>query len=62
VSNQVEGSLSAAYCNVGESEADWDDESGKIEVRFELNATAQGQAGIGIQRVTFNVSALVTLP
>ena len=46
---------------VNSVEVDWDDESGQIEVRVELNAQANGGISLNLQRLSYYVAILAEL-
>ena len=60
--NQYElGSPSSYSYGVQNVEADWDDESGQVEVRFDLFATSQNLY-VTVSKVSYQVSILAALP
>jgi hypothetical protein len=55
------GSPSSYSFGLQNVEADWDDESGQVEVRFEVYATSQNLFAT-VSKVSYQVSILAALP
>ncbi|HEY8869641.1 MAG TPA: hypothetical protein VIM30_09635 [Candidatus Limnocylindrales bacterium] len=48
------GGLNASWA-VNSVEADWDDESGQIELRFETTTSADPASAVSVERISFQV-------
>jgi hypothetical protein len=58
-SQGVQAAPSQLSCGIVSSDADWDDESGQVELRVEANASASGNGnGIGLNSFSFQVTIL----
>ena len=52
----------SATWNVLSADADWDDESGQVEVRVEIQVVAGPSTQVGLRGISYNVSILAALP
>ena len=62
VQSSTPGTQASSYqWQVNSVEVDWDDESGEIEVRLEINATSSASMSLALQRLTYYVAMLAEL-
>jgi hypothetical protein len=60
-STTTSGGTTATAWNIDSADADWDDESGRVEVRIQVQVTA-GRNVVTLAGVSYNVSILAALP